>query len=163
MRNLVVLVALACAGSASGGGGEKWKEFTSKEGGFSIAFPGAPETRSGIVFWRENQGKPFWLLATFEQRARDFKGKQGALNFLKGGQEGIVSSKNGKLLAEKSLEGDRRVGRDFSFQSPSDGFVRVQMLLVEDRLFVLYFYAESEALLRSKDAERYFESFKVPK
>lgn len=163
MRNLMV-VALACAWPAPAVGEEQeWKEFVSKEGGFSIAFPGRTATGPGIVFWRENKGKPFWLLASFEERTRSFKGKQDALGFLKGALAGILNNKKGKLLAEKSFEGDRRLGRDFSFQSPDDGFVRTQMILVENRLFVLYFYAEKEALLRSKDAERFFESFKVPK
>jgi hypothetical protein len=164
MRILLVVIALACVGSAvAGGGGENWKEFASKEDGFSIAFPGPPATRPGIAFWREKEEKPFWLLASSEKRATNFKDKKVAREFLQGGQAGILNKHKGKLLKEQSFEQDGRLGRDFSFQPAEHGFVRTQLLLIENRLFVLYFYAESEALLRSKAAEHYFASFKVLK
>jgi hypothetical protein len=141
--------------------GEPWREFKSKEGGITIAFPGIPDTKPGIVFFRKGDGKPFWLMASWESPGMKLDDKKTASDFLQGGQHGIMDRAKGKLLKEVISEHQGRPSREFSFHSEKYGFVRTRLLLANDKLYIVSFYGESEEMLSSKAAEQYFRSFVV--
>jgi hypothetical protein len=159
MRIPIIFVLVWVFPAGAGNDLKKWKKFTSKEGGFSITFPGTPETKSTFTFFREGDGKPFWMMAIWQAQKIKLDDKKVASDFLQGGQAGILAKAKGMLLKEVVFERAGRPARDFSFRSDKYGFVRTRLILAGDKLYILSFYGETEKLLTSKFAEHYFGSF----
>lgn len=164
MRRLFAVAFLVAAFPVIAGDDfQEWRKHTSKEGEFSIAFPDTPISKGPAVFFRKDDGKPFWLVAAWQSLDMKLDDKKVASDFLQGGQHGILDSSKGKLFKESTWEFESRPAREFSFQSERYGFVRTRLLLSANKVYILSFYGETEALLKSKSAQHYFRSFKLAK
>jgi hypothetical protein len=155
---LLTLLAVAHADDSG-----KWKEHTSKEGRFVAAFPELPVEKPGMLFVAKAENRTYWMHITYDSPEIELKDKETARSYLSGGQKGTVDAAKGKLLKEREFDLRGQPARDFSFKSAKYGIVRCQLILANGRIYHLTFFAEAEKSLESKEAQRFFNSFKALK
>ena len=153
---------------------ESWKEFSSKEGRFTILFPGVPEPFSNTLDTPYGRiVERSFMLKTFSYYGvaySDFPEKDGIRDvkaFFAGFREGNLRTTHAQLLEEKD---------DYRFANPGrfiktriqGGYVnRIRLYLIRNRLYVLSIVipedeATDAAVLKSHEeiAAKFFNSFK---
>jgi hypothetical protein len=78
--------------------------------------------------------------------------------FLDGGRDGAVG-KN-KLVKEDKITHGTYQGREILVELPASTFTRSQVFIVEDRIYHLLVLGPKD-MVSSKDADKFFESFKL--
>jgi hypothetical protein len=150
----------------------KAKDFASKEGKFSVAFPGKPEESTKeadsaagkLTFtnYTYSDGDSA-LLVMYCDYPADVRKQKGAEKVLDDARDGGVKSAKGKLTDEKkrTIGKDKNPGRELLIQLP-DGklYFRSRIYLVGDRLYQVIVVGP-EKYATGKDADAFLDSFKL--
>ncbi len=165
-----VVILLAVAAQAA-----EWKEFKSKEGRFSVQFPGEPKVteREGakpmklvfhVVLLETPDGSTAYLVM-YNDYPAGLLGKSKPEKLLTAGRDGAMKSAQGAALvsdAPARLAG--YPGRDFTFTALVSGkkaHIWNRMFLVKDRLYQVRIVAMDDAPLAAADREKFFASFQL--
>lgn len=160
------LVAALIATAQTAGAGlnpEQWKDHAFATAKFSIALPGNPITQPGFAFSRMSDGKSLWVMAMWQKIEIKLDDRKKISDYLQGAQAGILNAAKGDLIKESMVEVEGHPSRDFSFRSAKYGFVRTRVILGDSQVYTISYYGESEELLQSRVADRFFGSFKTLK
>lgn len=175
MRALPVFILVVVAGRAiADEPALALKEFTSKEGAFSVMLPGEPTAKTNA----DKNGGPdehqFTLAANKDVyfiSYRDVPELQNAakdvlLKTLVTAQGALLSAANGNLLEMRELTLEKQYpGREFKFSAPIDsttGYCTSRVYLANGRLYMLMVEGSKE-FLSSKEAKQFLDSFKLVK
>jgi hypothetical protein len=151
--------------------GPRWKEFTSKEGGFSVLLPGIPmqdkkalqigsrraELNSFVV--EQKREETAYIVVYCDFPGATWKGDSPEERLECARARAIASSK-GKPVSEKKIKLGTFSGRELRFDVKDKGQVRQQLFAVKERLFQLMI-AGPKDMTNSQDAGKFFKSFKL--
>ena len=166
------MVALVCTGLGRADD-SKVQDFTSKEGKFSVAFPGKPkeatkdaDSAAGkLSFTRFTyEDGDTGLLVIYCDYPPKLRKEKGAEKILDDARDGCVEKAKGKLTDEKkrTIGKDKEPGRELLIQLPDEGkpYFRSRMYLVGDRLYQVIVVGP-EKYATGKDADAFLDSFKL--
>jgi hypothetical protein len=149
----------------------EFAEFTSKEGKFTVLFPGKPkETKRtlqspfGPVELNSFSVSPLQPVSTYVVIFSDYPAnfeKKSDADFLDSSRDGSVKNSGGKLLSEKKLTLDKYPGRELLLEAPNQGgLFRQRIFIVGNRLYQLI-VGGAEEVAKSKGADKFLDSFKL--
>jgi hypothetical protein len=154
-RVLIAILALFAASLACSTEPEP-KEFTSDDGGFSIAFPGDPETQTqsvptdvgdvALTMYTVETGSAAYL-AGYADYPADMVAGSDPETMLDGGRDGAVGNIDGRLLTEKHITLDGHLGRELKVESKDGKQVLYgRFYLVEARLYQIMVVTSPDGL-----------------
>ncbi|MFC1708464.1 hypothetical protein ACFL2J_00190 [Candidatus Omnitrophota bacterium] len=172
MKKNIFYIALVVScvfilGCAIGG----WKRFESKEGGFSVDFPGEPivntvklPTDFGLiplyVFVLNAQNEFIYSISFVDYPGNLFAQKtaEGALD---AARDGVIANVQGQLLSESPISFKGYLGRVVEF-SATEGksYAKARFFLVNQRLYHIMVTTATERK-SSYDIRRFLDSFKL--
>jgi hypothetical protein len=151
----------------------KVQDFTSKEGKFSVAFPGKPkeatkeaDSAAGkLTFTRFTyEDGDTGLLVIYCDYPPQLRKQKGAEKILDDARDGCVEKAKGKLADEnkRTIGKEKEPGRELLIQLPDEGkpYFRSRMYLVGDRLYQVIVVGP-EKYAKGKDADAFLDSFKL--
>ena len=172
MKQISIILILSSASlSPAGSGKPEFAEFTSKEGGFTILFPGTPkqvkvpDKQGGVLqyqFMAGNEDGAYLLSYQDNANLRNAT-QEGLAKALVKGQEAAQASVKGKLVQAKEITLDKKhPGREYEFETPlgMGGIFRSRAYLVKGRLYQVIVIGKKE-FAKSKEADRFLDSFKL--
>jgi hypothetical protein len=148
----------------------EWKEFTPKDGSFSVLLPGTPTEHkktvmspNGMVevllFEVSGPGDSKFVIGYSEFPEGSIKpGTEDKR--LDNARDGAITNAKGTLVRQKNLLLDKYPGREAVFKVEGKGLVLLRLYAVKNRLFQLVVMGNEE-LLASQDAEKFLKSFKL--
>ncbi len=176
IKRLGMFVAMAglLLAAAAQAGETSLKEFKWEAGKCTVLMPGTPkelppnkgvgpngmtvETHMVLL----DAGKHVYLLAYTANadllKASDELKKKA----LDDGRDAAVRNIKGKLTSEKDVKVAGEPGREIQIEAPGLGIYRARLVIIGDRLYQLV-VAGPEEIARSKDADKFLDSFKVTK
>lgn len=166
---IIIVAGFLCVAST---GAAEFKSFTSKEGKFKIEFPAQPtESKQNVpspigqltanLFTAEiPQSMSVYVVAYTDYPANLVKKSDDAV--LDGARDGCVKNVQGKLLSEKKLTLDKYPGREIAVELPGQARYRARIYIVNLRLYQVITVG-SEAFVKSKDADKFLDSFQLTK
>jgi len=169
MRTRLLILALLVIGVLIGCQQGSWKEVNSREGAFSILFPGTPtektqqadianETIYMHIFSFEQKGSSYFVLYS-DYPESVFKRKD-ANKILDDMRDSFVSK--GKLISEDIVSLDEYPGRDLRIKT-LDGKYNMNdcIYLVKNRAYQIMTMTEKDAGFSEEDLIKFLESFKI--
>ena len=122
-------------------GAGPWKEFTSKEGGFTVLMPGTPKeqtqkfaTQVGDIeakmFQLEAKPGQAYVMAYADYPEAVVK-KSNPDKILDGARDGAAKKINGKVASEKKITLEKHPGREVEIEGPGNILIRVRVFLVK--------------------------------
>jgi hypothetical protein len=171
MGVVLPILVLFCLGGVARADGDDWKPYTSKEGRFSILWPGQPKVsqskhpQTGTVKTRYQAASPgadiqLLFLDVADLPAAEVK-KNGFVGTVKTLKDAVVSGLKATVVSETKVTVGKakHPGVDFLFQAPDKStYVRLRACLVGERLYALTLVAPKETV-EGKLAARLFDSF----
>ena len=156
----------------------KWQQFSSKEGRFSILFPGLPvEETQSIGAPGVNFNLHLNRLHTFAEYSVMYADYPESINdnnvdlansVLDNGLEGAVAEVNSKLLEVNKISLEGHPGRSYKERMADGGIMRGKTFLVGHRLFQIAITTPKEegasadtVRLYETTAEKFLESFRL--
>jgi hypothetical protein len=149
-----------------------WKVHESKEGRFKVALPGTPmqkkqqvKTATGsldvMMLIGQGRGDTAFVVSYCDYPEADLK-KGTVEKRLDHARDGAVSSARGKLRSgsEKSIDIDGHPGRDFVIEKDGEIVARMQVFLVQTRLYQVMILGGS-TVSASKEGTQFLESFRL--
>jgi len=170
ISGMALLMALAAA--LAGCESTPWKDFHSKEGGFSVSMPGTPvekrqafHTQAGPVEARfftveADRGSMVYMVVYGDYpEALMVTGDREML--LDAARDGAVGNIQGRLVSERALSLGGHPGRELQVLS-SDGrlALRMRIYLVNSRQYQVVAVAPKE-LRSTEDRDRFLDSFRL--
>jgi hypothetical protein len=165
---LALGAVLLVADRGAGQGG--WKEFAWKEGRCSLQLPATPRPTKhrlqvihgeGIytIHYADSADPPRTKIEkAAEEKTREKEREQ----LLDKARDDLVASLKGKLLKERKLTLDKYPGRELEIEVRALGIYRVRMFQADRRFYQLLLVGPRE-VTSSRDAERFFTSFRITK
>src|SRR5262249_50324596 len=162
------------AGLLSARDDEDWKEFSPKNGKFTVKMPGKPKAlpaqdisfpggKSKLYMWilEVDGGKGAYMVA-YNDFPAELVSDDVIDAALDGARDGAVKNvKGGKLLSSKKIKLQKKYpGRDFTFEVGGIGQARARIYLVEGRLYQTAVFG-TEELVTDPDTKTFLDSFKV--
>ncbi|MBN2378454.1 hypothetical protein JXM67_01445 [candidate division WOR-3 bacterium] len=149
----------------------EWKKYTSEKGGFSVLFPGEPETQTQQVNMQVGESFQKINMYMFMKQAPDFTylvvyNKMPSWNpddadyILDKARDRGLASLNGKLLSEKDITLDFHPGREVKIRSPEGFYYRSRMYLVDDKFYQVSVTTVAEES-SSANITKFLSSFKL--
>jgi len=144
---------------------KRLKPYHSKEGDFSVLFPGEPERKmqkldTGI-------GKLEFVLYSAETRKAafavgyvDYPEDMITDNMLDDARDDIVKKVKGTLESEKVLDYHGHVGREFEIKVQEQATVKARVFLIDDRLYQIMVISGSERIIKTRGS-KFLDSFEV--
>jgi hypothetical protein len=149
------------------------KEFSSKEGGFTVLLPGTPQehiSKTGGAEGKEivnhvftvKHGSATYTVAYLIDPILA-KGKpEDSKKWLESASKAAEATLKGKLLSEKPITLETHPGVEFQLEIPGSGIYRSRAYIVNDRLYQVTVLGPKE-LAQGKEADRILDSFKLMK
>ena len=153
-------------------GGDKLKEFEpyhSKEGRFSVLFPGEPERKlqqvdtpaETLEFVMYSAGsKKTGFIVAYVDYSQEMMKNADIKKMLDGARDGAVRNINGRLEKEKVLDFHGKPGRELEIMAPKKAIIKARLILIGNRLYQMMAISQSNRILEEKTPE-FFDSFKV--
>jgi hypothetical protein len=142
-----------------------WKEFSSREGQFSLLMPGIPVEGMDMINTSAGAVSGY----TFSVEQEEFKYVVGYADYpenvcQENYSDHILNSvrqgMKGTLLNERTLSLDKHPGRQLIAES-SDGYItQIRVFLVENRLYQLAMITKMEQV-SSREIQKFFDSFQL--
>ncbi|HYT90273.1 MAG TPA: hypothetical protein VEL76_16315 [Gemmataceae bacterium] len=167
---LPLALCLSFTLTATVAGQGSWQEVAWKEGKCTLLLPAAPTIVKNRLQLVHGDGiytvhyvdRPK-LPETKEEKERDEKSKQQETErTLDKTRDDLVASLKGKLLREQKIMLGSIPGRELEIEVPVLGIYRVRMYQAGSRFYQLLLVGP-RAVTSSRDAERFFASFRVTK
>jgi hypothetical protein len=153
---------------------DKWETHTSKEGKYSVSFPGKPTVPAP-----DKPDSPVGELTVYKAQFTTAKGDQTYLvlyndypeaalagtdkeAFLDGVRDGTQKTVGGKVASDKKITlGEKKYpGRDFLIEKGSEPAYHARAYIVGNRLYQLVIMGPKDAAT-GKDADKFLDSFKL--
>jgi len=153
-----------------GADAEDWKPFTSKEGGFTILFPGIPteskqetKTPAGtitVTFFVAEQDSATYIggFSVFPRETMKARTEEKRLD---NARDGAVAAARGKLEAERKFHLKKHPARELLIKGEK-GFIRSRIYAVENRLYQTMVMGTKEQM-KGKEVTRFLDSFQLAK
>ena len=151
---------------------EGWAKVDGGEHAFEAAFPGEAKRRK--VIDKDPNGNPVEVTAiqAGNSNITYFVGisafddpeylKQSKKIVFDNSRDGALKRSKGKLVKENDVKLGTIEGRDFTISvAQGANFVRARLFVANGRLYSTLIAAKAEADTDSKDAKRFFNSFKI--
>jgi len=156
---LVAAVAFVLAGPAAA----QDKPFVWKEGKVEVKFPATPKESKDKLELMKDNGKVIYMVTYNVIAALEKAPPDTHKLIFNNTRDNLAKSLNGKLLGEKELKVDGTAGgREFLVETPLFGVYRTRIYIVGDRLYQQILMAPKD-VATGKDADKYFDSFKIVK
>jgi hypothetical protein len=149
-----------------------WKEFISEEGKFKVTFPGTPvksirekDAPSGKVLnpWFEVTLPQSYFALLYADLPDESIPKPDALNaFYDNIRDGLISF-NFKLVTEREIKLEEKVGRELVFTSPDGITLKTRLYLIGKRQFQLittFDLPPKGTVETGKNVDKFLDSFK---
>jgi hypothetical protein len=166
---LTRLLLIASLPLVLGADADNWKPFTSKEGGFTILFPGvpaeskqeakAPTGTVTVTFFVAEQGGVTYIagFSVFSKETMKSRTEQKRLN---NARDGAVAAAKGNLKEEKRIHLAKKYpGRELLIQAEK-GFIRSRIYAVENRLYQTMVMGTKQQT-DAKEATDFLDSFRL--
>lgn len=162
-----ILAAVVFVGFAIGVAAQDVKRFESKEGKYSVGFPGTPKmtsTKTGdfelnIAMVEKGTGG-------FAVMYSDLPGDAGKLKpkeLLDGGQKGLVDNFKAKVTKSTDVAFGKQKFPAREILAEKDAIrLRITLILAEKRLYQVFIVGQQE-LVEGKDADDFVKSFEIVK
>ncbi len=166
----ISVAALLAANTALAGDAKDFKEFTWKEAGCTVLFPGTPMAKSSelkggvnvlmqIVQIGDRNYTVAYVAVPGLEKADDDARKQ----FFDAVKQGMVGSLGGKVKEEKEIKyAGKYPAREWHIDVPGKGLCRVKAFIVDDKYYSVSVLAPA-AVANSKESDRYLDSVKMTK
>lgn len=148
-----------------------WKTHVSKEGGFSVAFPGTPnESKQKVKSQGQTVEVRLLVVDSMEgtyvvgySEAPDGTSKAGTEEKrLDNARDGAVQSARGKLLSEKRIAFDGYSGRELLILTDNANTLRIRIFAIRNKLYQAMAVG-SRLFTASREANQFLDSFKLAK
>jgi hypothetical protein len=168
MSARLVALSVALALTATASAEEKpWKEFTSKEAGFTVLFPGKPKQSkqeaagTTVLQYSVELDGVAYMAAFAELPAKVTEIKP----VLDGARDGAVRNTKGKLVKESeiTLGKDKHPGREILVEVADNNFLRQRFYIVNGNQMPQVVVVGKKEAVTGKDADRFLDSFKLDK
>jgi hypothetical protein len=152
------LSALVLAAAVTSGQGA-WKEFTWKEGKCSVLLPGNPTVKKDTL--QLAQGEVVYVVLFADSPGMAKADEKVLKKVFDDARDKLVQTlKGGKLIGETPVKLGKSLGREVRIEAEAPKSYRTRLFYVGDRYYQLILMGSKEAT-ESKDAEKFFGSFKV--
>ncbi len=148
-----------------------WKPFSSPEGGFTVLFPGTPNTDKpntnttadsntlqSFSVLRENEA--LYVVSYRNMLEQVIQNSRDPNKVLAAVVSRISQGSKGNLLNEKNITLGKFPGKEIRFQLEKNIFLRGKIYLVNQRLYQLFVVTNQEANL-TKSIDGFFNSFQI--
>jgi hypothetical protein len=136
-----------------------WKEFTWKEGKCSVLLPGTPTVKKDSL--QLAQGDTLYMILFADTPGMAKADEKLLKKVFDDARDGLVKTlKGGKLVGETPVKLGKSLGREVRIEAEAPKSYRTRLYYVGDRYYQLILMGSKEAT-GSKDAEKFFGSFKV--
>ena len=172
MKRKAILCLLTVLLALTGCEVTTWKEFESKEGGFSVQMPGPPaekrqtfNTQVGSVdarfFTVEADRGASVFMVVYGDYPEALMAAEDMTILLDAARDGAVGNIQGTLLSERAISIGGHPGRELQVQS-SDGklALQIRIYLVGSRQYQVVMVSP-KATPSTADRDRFFDSFKL--
>jgi hypothetical protein len=146
----------------------EWKEFSSEEGRFKVLMPGEPKAyqldtesdfgKGKLNMFRVMAGETGYV-ANYSDFPEAIK-KQPLKQVFDSSRDGAIANLSGKLATEKDIKLGDHPGRETLIDVSGKAMFRAKVYLVGRRMYQVVMVGSKEAV-SSKDAEKFFDSFKL--
>ena len=142
-----------------------WKEYSSRQGRFSILFPGRPseedtsfDTAAGRLEARQYKlATSAYYIVDYTDFPLVLEQEPGKLNqTFNSIRDGAVANAQGKVLSESDLRLEGHPGRELKIAIPDGGIIRVRMYAVGQRIYQTAVTTPKE--LKAPDGGRFDEA-----
>ncbi len=154
-----------------------WRRFESSEGGFSVLFPGDPQTLHQSVSLPQAMTSRVTMLYVFRQQEailyavafNDFEFLDGVPltpelieNSLNSGRDAMLKATNARLMGERSIQLGNAVGKEIRFRQGNGSIGRTRFFLIGKRLYqVMAIVDSSREPHLTKSIEGFLTSFQL--
>lgn len=162
--SIVLALFVGCLANAVGAA---WKEFTSKEGGFSVLMPGTPKhTKDNLPaelvqhsFMLQLDGDHVTYLVAYIDYPKPALGSADKIKKrMDVSRDGLVQPMKGKVQDEKTISLKGHPGRSFTTKLPDGGTWPIRIYAVKQRIYQLA-VMNDKGHGSSKEALKFLESF----
>ena len=174
--NLALSALLAGALAVGTSAQTEWKEFRSKEGGFTISTPVTPAYRkqtsttpggSFDVHFFAASAAPYTYVVSYLDFPEQQVSESGPAAVLEANRDSFVEGVRGKLAADQKISLERHPGREFRVERAGDTQAaareyRVRQYLVRNRLYQVITVSPREESA-PPELTRFLDSFKLLK
>jgi hypothetical protein len=150
---------------------EENKDYTSKAGKFSAAFPGKPKEQevtaagaTGQSVTLEAKGGAYTVTyVDLPDAAADALKTPEAIELVLGAtRDAAVTQMKGKVIDDDKIKLDGNVGRDFKVELPEKKMMRNRMFIVGKRLYQVMVVGSKE-FVEADASEKFLKTFKLTK
>ena len=162
-----ILAAVVFVGFAIGLAAQDVKKFESKEGKYSVGFPGTPKmsTSKGgdidvnIAIAEKGSGGFAVMYSDLPAEAA----KQKSKDLLDGGQKGLVDNFKAKVTKSTDVEfGKQKYPARQILAEKEAIHLRITIILAEKRLYQVFIVGQKE-MVEGKEADEFVKSFEIVK
>ncbi|MBN2378456.1 hypothetical protein JXM67_01455 [candidate division WOR-3 bacterium] len=149
---------------------EKWTQFTSKEGGFSVLMPTEPvkdkqTTPSGgvsvdLYSFKVNYPPVEYAVMYNDMPFEDEITPQVVKGVFDVGRDAVIMAFSGTLLADKDITLDGNPGREFRIKTSNNFIYTSRVYIVDNRLFQLI-VTVPENVSSEEATAKFMDSFKL--
>jgi hypothetical protein len=146
----------------------RWQPFQSRDGGFSVQFPGKPEvsrrtirTDAGdVISVRHTAGDGAHATydVTINDYPRDSVGRLTPGRMIDAARDGLVFQSKGRLVSQKAAAVGKVQGRDHEIEGADGMRYHVRLLAVGSRVYQITAMAQPPA---QPETQRFFDSFRL--
>ena len=161
---IVIAVSAACVAADDK---PEWKEFSSKDGRFTVLMPGTPEQEQadtesdfgkGVLHMNTVQAGKVMYGAHYCDFPAKIK-KAPTQQVFDSSRDGAVDNLDGKLADEKEIKLGDYPGREIRIEvAGGKRLFRVRVYLVDQRLYQVVVFG-TKATATSKEADKFLDSF----
>jgi hypothetical protein len=164
-----VLAAAGIVYLKGGGGGLKFKTFTSVEGRFSVSMPANPEKVTQTVKSEIGEiaftmfaadSTEFGFVVAYSDYPQDFIETSNPIENLGWVAEGVAIDVKGELVNEVALKNYSGEAKEYQVNIPEKGILTSRLILDDRRLYQLIAMFPADRQDEKKMAE-FFDSFKI--
>jgi hypothetical protein len=142
------------------------KEFSSKEGGFTVLLPGTPSASVqkskdlvNHIFVLDRKPTAY-LVAYLIDSKLSKAGADDIARTLEKARKSVEVGFKGKLLSEKKITLDKHPGIEFQLEAPAAGIYRSRAFVANDRLYQVTVLGPKD-VVTSAEADKILDSFKL--
>jgi hypothetical protein len=150
---------------------EGWEKYNPAEGGFHAFFPKKPVVKKAspatgnfhVIGVQRSALDELGFSCQWKMKDQPSSNKDAEVAYLLGQQTGMVLSAKGKLIEGKEISVDGVLGRDFIVKIDEANTFRCRAFVSGKLIGTLTVYGKDAETVRSGDAKKFLESFKMSK
>jgi hypothetical protein len=165
---MVILMDRLCVVAVLFAGQTSWREFTPRDGIFTVMLPGSPVEAKQTIAAGEGKAEVRRFLYDLKEGAyvvivTDFPKVEGSIERrLSNARDGAIAAAQGKLLHERRIKLGQLPGRELWIDGGKAGLMHTRIYAAPQRL-VQTLAIGPKTFVETKDTARFLDSLKVNK